>query len=77
MFRVALFSVLLISYTINHGNEKKTPPSPHHEQKHSSQYAAVVFHRAVFTSRDVQYSPLILNFQTATITVFRHDTYLK
>ena len=52
-------------------------PSYPHEQKNYSQNAAVVFHRGFFMSRDIQDSPMILNFQTATIIGLRRDTYLK
>ena len=45
------------------------------EQKNYSQNA-VVLHRGFFMSRDIQYSPTILNFQTATTIGLRHDTYL-
>ena len=57
--------------------EMNTEPSYPHEQKNYSQNAAVVFHRGFFMSRDIQDSPMILNFQTATIIGHRHDTYLK
>jgi hypothetical protein len=53
------------------------PHPPTHKQKHYSQNAAVVFHRDLFMSWDVQDSPMILNFQTATIIGLRHDRYLK
>jgi hypothetical protein len=54
-----------------------TEPSNPREQKNYSQNAAVVFHRGFFMSWDIQDSPMIFKFQTATIIGLRHDTYLK
>jgi len=57
--------------------EMNIEPSFPLEQKNYSQNAAVVFHRGFFMSWDIQYSLMILNFQTATTIGLRHDTYLK
>jgi len=57
--------------------ETNIEPSYPNEQKNYSQNAAVVFNRGFFMSWDIQYSPMILNFQTATTIGLRHDTYFK